>query len=52
MTSTGQVYAYGGAGYFGGMNSRHLNQPIVGMSSTPDGQGYWLYGADGGVFSF
>jgi hypothetical protein len=52
VTSTGQVYAYGGAGYFGGMNSQHLNQPIVGMSSTSDGNGYWLYGADGGVFSF
>jgi hypothetical protein len=52
VTSTGQVYAYGGAGYFGGMTSQHLNQPIVGMSSTPDGGGYWLYGADGGVFSF
>jgi hypothetical protein len=52
VTSTGQVYAYGGAGYFGGMSSQHLNQPIVGMSSTPDGGGYWLYGADGGVFAF
>jgi hypothetical protein len=52
VTSTGQVYAYGGAQYFGGMNSQHLNQPIVAMSSTPDGGGYWLYGADGGVFSF
>jgi len=52
VTSSGQVYAYGGAEYFGGMNSQHLNQPIVGMSSTPDGGGYWLYGADGGVFSF
>ncbi len=26
--------------------------PIVGMASTPDGQGYWLVAADGGVFSF
>lgn len=52
VTSTGQVYAYGGAGYFGGMNGQHLNQPIVGMASTSDEQGYWLYGADGGVFSF
>jgi hypothetical protein len=52
VTATGQVYAYGGAGYFGGMNTKHLNQPIVGMASTSDGGGYWLYGADGGVFSF
>jgi hypothetical protein len=26
--------------------------PIVGISATPDGKGYWLVGADGGVFSF
>ena len=30
----------------------HLNQPIVGMAATPDGGGYWLVAADGGVFSF
>jgi N-acetylmuramoyl-L-alanine amidase len=26
--------------------------PIVGMAATPDGTGYWLVGADGGVFTF
>ncbi len=26
--------------------------PVVGIVSTPDGGGYWLLGADGGVFSF
>ena len=30
----------------------HLNAPIVGMASTPTGQGYWLVAADGGVFSY
>ncbi len=29
-----------------------LNKPIVGMASTPDGRGYWLVAADGGMFSF
>jgi ribosomal protein L24E len=33
-------------GYF------NLNQPVVGMASTPDGGGYWMTAADGGVFSF
>ena len=28
------------------------NRPIVGMARTPSGNGYWLVGADGGVFSF
>ena len=52
VTSTGQVYAYGGATYFGGMEGRHLNKPIVGIASTSDGKGYWLIAADGGVFAF
>ena len=29
-----------------------LNQPIVGMAATPDGKGYWLVAADGGIFTF
>jgi hypothetical protein len=29
-----------------------LNAPIVGAAATPDGSGYWLVGADGGIFSF
>ena len=28
------------------------NAPIVGIASTVDGAGYWLVGADGGVFSY
>ena len=26
--------------------------PIVAIAATPDGDGYWLMGADGGVFAF
>jgi hypothetical protein len=29
-----------------------LNAPIVGITATPDGDGYWLVAADGGVFTF
>ena len=29
-----------------------LNSPIVGMAATPTGAGYWLFAADGGVFTF
>ncbi len=29
-----------------------LNAPIVGAAALPNGSGYWLVGADGGVFSF
>ena len=35
------------------LEGRHaLNAPVVGMAPTPDGKGYWLVGADGGVFAF
>ncbi len=29
-----------------------LNRPVVGMASTPDGNGYWLVAADGGIFAY
>jgi glucose/arabinose dehydrogenase len=29
-----------------------LNRPVVGMASTPSGQGYWLVASDGGIFAF
>ena len=29
-----------------------LNAPVVGMAATPDGGGYWLVAADGGIFSY
>ena len=30
----------------------HLNQPVVGIASTPDGGGYWEVASDGGIFAF
>ena len=38
--------------FYGSTGSIRLNQPIVGMASTPDGGGYWLVASDGGIFSF
>ncbi len=35
-----------------GSVTQALAQPIVGMASTPDGKGYWLVAADGGIFTF
>ena len=29
-----------------------LNAPVVSVAATPNGRGYWLVGADGGVFAF
>lgn len=59
--STGAVYAmFGGsqaspswlAKFFGSMGSTAIAKPVVGITSTPDGQGYWLAGNDGGLFTF
>ncbi|HUO49910.1 MAG TPA: hypothetical protein VMU09_13855, partial [Acidimicrobiales bacterium] len=37
--------------YLDGAQYYALNAPIVGMTPTPDGAGYWMVGSDGGVFS-
>jgi len=29
-----------------------LNAPVISMTVRPQGNGYWLLGGDGGVFSF
>jgi hypothetical protein len=29
-----------------------LNGPIAALAPAPDGKGYWLVGADGGIFAF
>ena len=38
--------------YLGSITNVALNRPIVGIASTPTGNGYWLAAADGGVFTF
>jgi len=47
--SYGSTYTYGLTGLGG---SHPLNAPIVGMAADPQGGGYWLVAADGGVFNF
>ena len=37
--------------YLDGAVNYNLNAPIVGMAPTPDGDGYWMVGSDGGVFA-
>ncbi len=41
-----------GVDIFGDMSGLPLNQPVVGMATTPLDGGYWLVAGDGGVFSF
>ena len=50
VAADGGVFAFN-AGFLGSQAGTHLNAPVVGMASTPDGAGYWLVSADGGVFA-
>ncbi len=47
----GEPVPFGSAKIHGSAPS-HLNAPVAGMASTPDGEGYWLVASDGGIFSF
>ena len=49
--SDGGIYSFCEP-FYGSMGGTPLNQPIVGMASTPDTRGYWLVASDGGIFSF
>ncbi|MGH2719611.1 MAG: hypothetical protein ACRDJU_13685, partial [Actinomycetota bacterium] len=50
----GGVIPAGDAPFFdSGQSLPHLlNAPVVGIAATPDGKGYWLAAADGGVFGY
>ena len=52
VASDGGVFAFGDAAFQGSMGGQKLNQPVVGIASTPDGGGYYLAAADGGIFAF
>lgn len=57
VTPGGQIYTGNDgnpppANNYGDMAGQHLNQPIVGMSPTSTGLGYWLVASDGGIFDF
>ena len=52
VASDGGVFNFGDARFFGSLGAVHLNKPVVGIASTPDGRGYWLVASDGGVFNF
>ncbi|MHB8439646.1 MAG: glycoside hydrolase family 25 domain-containing protein [Acidimicrobiales bacterium] len=52
VASDGGVFAFGGLPFEGSMGGKHLNEPMVGIASTPDAKGYWTVASDGGIFAF
>jgi hypothetical protein len=53
-TPSGDVEPHANALQLGSPSSSgdRLNQPIVGMTGTASGGGYWLVASDGGIFSY
>jgi peptidoglycan/xylan/chitin deacetylase (PgdA/CDA1 family) len=47
----GVVHAFGPAPDAGSITGG-VNQPVVGIATSPSGKGYWLVAADGGIFPF
>ena len=50
-SSSGKVTPFGNAISYGSL-AVQPSMPVVGMTSTADGRGYWLVASDGGIFSF
>jgi hypothetical protein len=51
VSSNGDVYSFGGAPFEGSVAALGIRvSDIVGIASTPDGDGYWLVGLDGEIF--
>lgn len=48
----GQVANFGDAVDYGDASDEPLLSPVVGISTIPTGEGYWLAAEDGGVFSY
>jgi hypothetical protein len=47
-----QVFNVGTAPFFGDLRNVTLSSPIVDLSVTPSGNGYWQVAANGGMFTF
>jgi subtilisin family serine protease len=52
VSARGNVWAYGGARWYGDVATKSISAPIIASARTPTGKGYWLAGMDGAVYSF
>jgi len=50
--TTGSVSSFGSSLAYGSPAGDQLNAHLTGIASTPDGRGYWLVAADGGIFNY
>ena len=48
----GALDNFEGSEFYGSMAGTKLNAPIIAICATATGKGYWMLGADGGVFTF
>ena len=51
VASDGGIFSYD-APFLGSTGSIRLNEPIVGMEGSPDGEGYRFVASDGGIFTY
>jgi|GEM_PF-2467510 len=52
VSSSGAVFNFGDAKFYGSTVPLHLRQRVVGMAVARAGKGYWLATANGGVYSY
>ena len=52
LNSSGGLYSFCGAGYYGNLIDQQYPGPAVGLSSTPDGAGYNILTTSGAIYSF
>ncbi len=52
FTNRGRVVVLGDAAVAGDLLSYRLNSPVIDAKVDPDGVGYWMLAADGGLFAF
>jgi hypothetical protein len=51
VASDGGVFAFGGSAFYGSPAGT-AGGNVIGLASTPTGNGYWIVGSDGSVYNF